>query len=153
MKTSLWNFTKLIVIVSLFAGIASCKSDLKKSDELGTTQTDSIIEKKENLKLKPSGEKPVWAPTITVEMQVVIEKLTALGGKPIETLDAKEARMQPTPTDAVIAVMKENNIPVVAAQCDTIGKQIPVTGGKTNIRIYLDYTLFFQKYFSLLYLI
>ena len=136
MNTSLWNFTKLIVIVSFFAGIASCKSDLKKSDEFGTTQTDSIIEKKESIKLKPSGEKPVWAPTITSEMQVVIEKLIALGGKPIETLDAKEARMQPTPTDAVVAVMKENNIPVVAAQCDTIGKKIPITGGQTNIRIY-----------------
>ncbi|MGK4568232.1 hypothetical protein [Flavobacterium sp. 3HN19-14] len=79
---------------------------------------------------------PEWAPNIKPEMVVVIEKLASLGGKPIETLTAKEARMQPTPTDAVMAVMADHNMTMPVPLCDTIGKQIPVTGGTTHIRIY-----------------
>jgi acetyl esterase len=69
-------------------------------------------------------------------MAVVIEKLASLGGKPIETLDATEARLQPTPADAVMAVMKDNNMAMPPAVSDTIGKDIPVTGGTTHVRIY-----------------
>ena len=35
------------------------------------------------------------------------DALAALHGKPIETLDAGEARQQPTPTDAVMKVLKD----------------------------------------------
>lgn len=69
-------------------------------------------------------------------MQVVIEKLQSLGGKPIETLSAAEARMQPTPTDAVMDVIKYNNMTMPPAMCDTLGKDIPVTSGTTHVRIY-----------------
>lgn len=40
------------------------------------------------------------------DMQVVLDALAALNGKPIETLEPAEARKQPTPTDAVMAVLK-----------------------------------------------
>ena len=86
--------------------------------------------------LKPTMPSPAWAPSIKPEMQVVIEKLMSLGGKPIETLTGAEARMQPTPTDAVVAVMQENKMTAPLAQCDTMGKDIPVTGGTTHVRIY-----------------
>jgi acetyl esterase/lipase len=86
--------------------------------------------------LQPKGPKPAWAPDIKPEMQVVIEKLISFNGKPVETLSAKEARMQPTPADAVMAVMKDNNIPMPAPMCDTMGKEIPVSGGTIHARIY-----------------
>lgn len=100
-----------------------------------TQATDTTTEKKD-MSLKPAGPAPDWAPSIKPEMQVVMEKLLSLGGKPIETLDAKEARMQPTPTDAVMAVIKEHNIVLPPPNCDTMGKDIPVTGGTTHVRIY-----------------
>lgn len=40
------------------------------------------------------------------DMQGVLDALAGLGGKPIETLDAAQARQQPTPTDAVMVVLK-----------------------------------------------
>lgn len=40
------------------------------------------------------------------DMKKVLEQLQSLGGKPIENLSAKEARQQPTPADAVKAVLK-----------------------------------------------
>ena len=41
------------------------------------------------------------------DMQTVLDALAALNGKPIETLEPAEARKQPTPTDAVMAVLKK----------------------------------------------
>ena len=42
-----------------------------------------------------------------IPMQNVLDHLARLGGKPIETLLPQEARLQPTPTDAVNAILKE----------------------------------------------
>ena len=38
---------------------------------------------------------------------VVSDLSVTLGGKPIETLTPDEARQQPTPTDAVMSVLKK----------------------------------------------
>ena len=53
-----------------------------------------------------------WGTSIKPKMQVVIDKLISLSGKLIETLIAAEARMQPTPSDAEIAVMNDSNMPM-----------------------------------------
>lgn len=129
---------KLLVMGGLMSFIISCDNKPKSSDTAKVNQyaKDSIVDENEKVNLNPSGGVPAWGTTIKPEMQVVIEKLVSLGGKPIETLTAKEARMQPTPTDAVMAVMREHNMPMPTALCDTIGKDIPVTGGKTHVRIY-----------------
>jgi len=98
-------------------------------------QADATANKKPK-DLKPKSEDPKWAPDIKDNMLVVIEKLASFKAKPIETLSAKEARKNPTPTDAVMAVMKENNIAMPKPMVDTIGKDIPVEGGKIHARIY-----------------
>ncbi len=69
-------------------------------------------------------------------MLVVIEKLQSYGAPPLETLTPQEARKQPTPTNAVIDVMKENNIPMRPPIVDTMGKEIPVKGGSVHARVY-----------------
>ena len=132
------NFVKLLLIGGLMSSIVACNNKPKSSDtaEVNQYAKDSIVDKNEDVKLSPTGGVPSWGTTIKPEMQVVIDKLISLGGKPIETLTAAEARMQPTPTDAVMAVMKEHNMPMPTALCDTMGKDIPVTGGKTHVRIY-----------------
>jgi acetyl esterase/lipase len=45
-----------------------------------------------------------------------------------------------TPTDAVMDVMKEHNIPVPPSNVDTVGKDIPVEGGSIHARIYTPKT-------------
>ncbi len=45
------------------------------------------------------------------QMQAVLDELAKLGGKPIETLTPAEARKQPTPTDAVMALLKAQGKP------------------------------------------
>ena len=126
---------RIALIFVLTASAVSCKKELAK-DLHEETVNDSIVSENKAVELQPVGSAPAWAPDIEPEMAVVIEKLVSLGGKPIETLSAKEARKQPTPTDAVKAVMEQHHIKMPLALCDTIGKDIPVTGGKTHIRIY-----------------
>ena len=116
--------------------LASCKGNDTKTNTETTLQDSSTISTNKNTALKPTGPAPEWAPSIKPEMLVVIEKLISLGGKPIETLTAVEARKQPTPTDAVMAIMQEKNIAMPAPMCDTMGKDIPVTQGTTHVRIY-----------------
>ena len=48
--------------------------------------------------------------TPAAEMQTVREKLVELGAKPLHTLTVEQARAQPTPADAVAAVMADKGI-------------------------------------------
>lgn len=123
----------MLVAGSLIAGLTACNNTAESPEK---EAKDSITKENKSVDLKPAGAAPEWGPSIKPEMQVVIEKLTSLGGKPIETLTAAEARMQPTPTDAVMAVMQEHGMAMPPALCDTMGQDIPITGGTTHVRIY-----------------
>lgn len=70
-------------------------------------------------------------------MKAVLTELKSLGGKPIETLSAEEAREQPTPADAVKALLKAQG---KSAAPEPVGKienaNIAGPGGSIPIRIY-----------------
>ena len=72
-----------------------------------------------------------------IAMQHVLDHLARLGGKPIETLSPQEARLQPTPTDAVKAILQET----IKDQDPTLGIQtrdITIDGaaGPLQARVY-----------------
>lgn len=90
---------------------------------------------KSQTSIKPQDPRPEWAPDIKPEMEAVIEKLESFNAKPITELNAKEARKNPTPTTAVMAIIKEKNIVVSPSMVDTSGKGIAVAGGKIHLRI------------------
>jgi acetyl esterase len=46
------------------------------------------------------------------DMQKVLDTLASLNGKPVETLSPSEARKQPTPTDAVMKIIKDEKLKV-----------------------------------------
>jgi len=56
------------------------------------------------LDLRPPG--PPGPPKANQAMRAVRDQLSALGGAPIETLTSTEARRQPSPADAVRALLK-----------------------------------------------
>ncbi len=69
--------------------------------------------------------------------QAVLDQLGALGGKPIETLSAIEARKQPTPTDAVLALLRSEGRPATPeAVGKVVDRVIPGPGGNLPVRIY-----------------
>jgi acetyl esterase len=83
----------------------------------------------------PTSPSPMAAPDS--QMQAVLDQLGSMGGKPIETLTAAEARKQPTPTDAVKALLTKQGKPTspdpAVASAD---RSIPGPGGQLPVRIY-----------------
>lgn len=70
-------------------------------------------------------------------MQNVLDELGSLGGKPIETLTAQEARLQPTPTDAVKSLMrKAGQDPSDDMGVKTTDITIPGPAGAIQARVY-----------------
>nr|QQZ50111.1 alpha/beta hydrolase fold domain-containing protein [Phenylobacterium glaciei] len=77
------------------------------------------------------------APTADADMQAVLDQLAALGGKPIETLEPAEARKQPTPADAVKALMIKQGMSTAADPAVTT-KDVtyPAGAGLQKARVY-----------------
>lgn len=76
-------------------------------------------------------------PKTTKPMQAVLDQLASLGGKPIEQLTPQEARTQPTPADAVKALLQkrgQSTAPEAVAKVEN--KSIPGPGGEIALRIY-----------------
>jgi acetyl esterase/lipase len=115
------NFTFcLMAILTLF----SCNKMYENSDPFTN--------------IKPNGAKPAWAPTITPQMQRVIEKLDSLNLPPMHTLTPQMARQQPSIGDAALAVMQEYGISYspMYMYTDTAGRWIPAGGSQVYVRIY-----------------
>lgn len=74
---------------------------------------------------------------LDVDMKHVLDATKNLGGKPIESLPAAEARKQPTPTDGVKALLKEQG-KSAAPEPGVTAKDMtyPTEGGTQAVRIY-----------------
>ena len=71
------------------------------------------------------------------DMRHVLRHLEALGPRPIETLSPQEARMQPTPAQAVMAMMREHGkTPEPEAVGGVVERTVPGPGGDIPVRIY-----------------
>jgi acetyl esterase/lipase len=67
-------------------------------------------------------------------MTAVLQKMQASGAKPIETLDATEARKQPTPVEALLKERGERAAPEPVGHVDD--RSIDGPGGDIKIRVY-----------------
>ncbi len=77
------------------------------------------------------------APKPNEQMQAVLDQLQKLGGKPIESLTPEEARKQPSPADAVKALLQSQGKSIAAEPVASVKNQtIRGDGGKIPIRIY-----------------
>lgn len=70
------------------------------------------------------------------QMQAVLDKLGTLGGKPIESLSPEDARKQPTPADAVMTILKEQNKDAPEKVGKTDDVTIELGNGDIKGRIY-----------------
>jgi acetyl esterase/lipase len=66
--------------------------------------------------------------TPNADMQAVLDQLAALGARPIEELSVEEARSQPTPADAVMAVMEERGTEMPAELAGILTRDITYPG-------------------------
>ena len=74
------------------------------------------------------------------DMQAVLDQLATMGGKPIETLTPAEARKQPTPADAVMALLKkqgkDTSATALVPGVSSIDREIAGASGNIPARIY-----------------
>lgn len=74
------------------------------------------------------------------DMQAVLDALAAMHGKPIETLEPAEARKQPNPADAVMAVLKkqgkDTTPTALVPGVTSADSSIPGPAGSLPVRIY-----------------
>ncbi len=82
--------------------------------------------------------KPIEAipPPVDADMQLVLDAMKALGGKPIPEISPDEARTQPTPTDAVMKVLKEKGESVYPAAVAGV-ETIKITGPNGEIPLHI----------------
>ncbi|MEJ7560544.1 MAG: alpha/beta hydrolase [Pedobacter sp.] len=139
MKTTILKNAALCA--TLVLALSACSNDSKTAETgdttammTDTTMTDTAA--KTPADVKPTSPAPEWGPGLKPQMQAVMEKLASYKDRPIPQLSAVEARQNHTPTDAVMDVMKANNIPAPVFHLDTVGKEIPVTGGNVHLRVY-----------------
>ena len=132
MRKLIFTVVVFFIYATAITTLPSCNSNSTIKNDSTMNNTDTITAKQ----IKPNDPKPDWAPNITPEMQTVIEKLESFGTPPLTTLTPQEARTKPSPADAAMGVIKDNNISVPPPQVDTSGKDIPVTGGMIHLRIY-----------------
>lgn len=80
---------------------------------------------------------PATAAVADADMQKVLDKLASLGGKPIEGLTPVEARTQPSPADAVKALMTEQGMSAAPDPALTVKNvTYPAGAGVQKARIY-----------------
>jgi acetyl esterase len=74
------------------------------------------------------------------DMQAVLNELAALNGRPIEQLDVTAARAQPSPADAVMALLrkqgKDTSPSALVPDVTSVDRQIEGAAGKLEARIY-----------------
>lgn len=75
--------------------------------------------------------------TAAPEQQRVLDELGTLGGKPIETLSAPEARKQPSPKEAVMSLLKKDGKSTAPeAVGSVVNRTIPSADGSIPVRVY-----------------
>lgn len=130
-----------VLACSSFILLASCGNNTNSNTQTTDSSAVSTNEKTDKPgDLKPANPKPAWGKDLTDPMAVVIEKLGSFNAPPLVSLSAQEARKQPSPADAAMAVMKEHNLATPPNNVDTIGKDISVKGGQIHLRIYTPKT-------------
>lgn len=70
------------------------------------------------------------------DMVVVLKKMQELGTKPIDSRSVAEARTQPSPADAVKAVLKDEGKPVPVPAVKKQDMTYPIADGTQPLRIY-----------------
>lgn len=86
--------------------------------------------------IHPAAADAPEPPKADPQMQAVLDKLVSLGGLPIETLDAKEARKQPTPAEAVMILLKDQGKFKKEDVAKVEDISIAVTGHNLKGRVY-----------------
>ncbi len=123
------------------AGKVSSDPGLTAIEILGTNHPNETMKTIQTLVALATSTSILCAadspPKANKQMQAVLDQLQKLGGKPIDSLTPEEARKQPSPADAVKALLKNQGKSTAPEPVASVKNQtIPGAGGEIPIRIY-----------------
>ncbi|MGI8508350.1 MAG: alpha/beta hydrolase [Gemmatimonadaceae bacterium] len=122
--------------LALAAGFLSLVAGCSKSAPNVADTTTAVMSDSSRAQASPTAPAPAMAKPDS-QMQAVLDQLTALGPKPLETLTAVEARKQPSAADAVKALLKkEGKSTAPDPAVTTVDRSIPGPGGSIPVRVY-----------------
>jgi len=85
----------------------------------------------------PAGSAAMQMARPDPQMQAVLDQLAALGARPVETLTPEQARRQPSPADAVMALLQRTGRNTAPEPVGGIqNRSIPGPAGPIPVRIY-----------------
>ena len=125
------------VTLAAAAALSACaKKDAGTDSSTAATPSADVLRAADSQRAT-RAPRDTMPPKADSQMQAVLDQLGTMGGKPIETLSAPEARKQPTPTDAVIALLKKNGKPTTPEPvAKVVNRTIPGPAGAVPVRIY-----------------
>lgn len=126
------SISRLAGLLFVAGGAAACSGDTGPRSDSATMAMNEM----DSLRADSAGAMSGPAQP-SADQKKVLDELGTLGGKPIATLSAAEARKQPTPTDAVMSVLKKAEMPVTPeAVGKVVNRRIRGAAGNIAVRIY-----------------
>ena len=115
----------LAVACALLAG---CTATQMPSSDMDRTPTPGgpMVETTDPMMVMTSEPKPSWAPAIDNQMWAVVDQLMAYGNLPFPEVTPFQARMQKTPTNAVMDLLMKTGVPPMEPAVTINHRTIPV---------------------------
>ena len=114
--------TRLPLLVLAGLVLAGCTATAPRADRPVPTVTMPM----DPMAVMTDAPKPSWAPTIDDQMWAVVDQLMSYGNVPYGQLTGFQARMEKTPTNAVMDVLHRNGVPPMPPTVTIDHRKIPV---------------------------
>src|SRR5688572_3156289 len=120
------------------AMLSACSSGGERTTD---TALGAVVVADSAARMASPGDSPgADEPRADAPTQAVLDQLTALGPKPLETLTPAEARQQPTPKDAVMALLvkqgKDTTPSALVAGVTSVDRTVRGAAGSIPARVY-----------------
>ncbi len=126
----------LFVILAAAVSVASLVGCKPQAEETGV-MAGSIVDSLGSDSASARTSEGLAKPALSVEQDSVLLALAGMNGKPIETLTAVEARKQPSPADAVAAMLRQGEKPTEPEAVKRVeNRSLPTAAGPIPVRIY-----------------
>lgn len=124
-----------LICFGLAAGVSDSSAQTTMSMDMASTGSAMMQPDAASTATETSMPEP---PDAGPQMQKVLDAIKASGAKPITTLTPEQARMQPTPADAVAQVLKDDGKSTAPEEVGKVSNRtIPSAAGEIPVRVYM----------------
>ncbi len=112
--------------LALAVGLAGCMATSGTDPDRMPTPQGPVVGQTDPMEVTTRAPKPAWAPDIDPQMWAVVDQLMAYGNVPYPQLTGFQARMEKTPTNAVMDLLMKTGLPPTPPAVAVNHRTIPV---------------------------